>query len=84
MIFQDPYASLNPRHNILDIVGEPLFVIQQMTDREERHGARAGTAAVGWITTRIYAALSPCLQRGPKTAHRHCPRSGPKSTSNRG
>jgi peptide/nickel transport system ATP-binding protein len=36
MIFQDPYASLNPRHNILDIVGEPLFVIQQMTDREER------------------------------------------------
>ena len=36
MIFQDPYASLNPRHNILDIVGEPLFVIQQMTNRAER------------------------------------------------
>lgn len=36
MIFQDPYASLNPRHNIFDIVGEPLFVIQQMTNRAER------------------------------------------------
>ena len=24
MIFQDPYASLNPRWNVLDIVGEPL------------------------------------------------------------
>ena len=37
MIFQDPYSSLNPRHNIFDIVGEPLYVIQQMTNREERH-----------------------------------------------
>jgi peptide/nickel transport system ATP-binding protein len=36
LIFQDPYASLNPRHNIFDIVGEPLFVIQQMTNRAER------------------------------------------------
>ena len=24
MLFQDPYASLNPRRNMLDIAGEPL------------------------------------------------------------
>ena len=36
LIFQDPYASLNPRYNIFDIVGEPLYVIQQMTNRAER------------------------------------------------
>ena len=36
MIFQDPYASLNPRMNLLDIVGEPLLVIDKMTDRTKR------------------------------------------------
>ena len=36
MIFQDPYGSLNPRMNLLDIVGEPLLVIDRMTDREQR------------------------------------------------
>jgi peptide/nickel transport system ATP-binding protein len=36
MIFQDPYGSLNPRMNLLDIVGEPLLVIDRMTDRAQR------------------------------------------------
>src|ERR671919_2809506 len=36
MIFQDPYASLNPRMNLLDIGGEPLLVIDRMTDRAKR------------------------------------------------
>src|ERR1043165_216774 len=35
VIFQDPYASLNPRLNILSIVGEPL-VIHGVGDKNER------------------------------------------------
>ncbi|HMO48275.1 MAG TPA: ATP-binding cassette domain-containing protein [Rubrivivax sp.] len=36
MIFQDPYASLNPRWKVLDIVGEPL----------REHGLSRGDAAL--------------------------------------
>jgi len=34
MIFQDPYASLNPRMTVADIVGEPLMVHNVATGRE--------------------------------------------------
>ncbi len=38
MIFQDPYASLNPRMNLFDIVGEPLLVngVKNRQERTER------------------------------------------------
>jgi peptide/nickel transport system ATP-binding protein len=33
-IFQDPYSSLNPRMNVLDIVGEPLRVNEGLKGRD--------------------------------------------------
>jgi peptide/nickel transport system ATP-binding protein len=36
MIYQDPYQSLNPRDQILDIVTEPLVVNQLIRTEEER------------------------------------------------
>ena len=38
MIFQDPFSSLNPRMNLLDIVGEPLLAygVKSMSERADR------------------------------------------------
>src|SRR5690606_25790395 len=36
MIFQDPYASLNPRMSVRDIIDEPM-VIHKLGNKSERH-----------------------------------------------
>ncbi len=54
MIFQDPYASLNPRWKVLDIVGEPL----------REHGLVAGAEAlrqrVGELLLQVGLAAADC------------------------
>ena len=35
MIFQDPYASLNPRWRVRDIVAEPIIVLNLLSDKDQ-------------------------------------------------
>jgi oligopeptide/dipeptide ABC transporter ATP-binding protein len=46
IIFQDPYASLNPRMKIGDIVAEPLVIHQQGSKNERRE-------RVAWLLRRV-------------------------------
>src|SRR6266849_7099125 len=43
MIFQDPFASLNPKMRVGEIVGEPLAIHEPSLMRTERHMRVAGT-----------------------------------------
>jgi peptide/nickel transport system ATP-binding protein len=47
MIFQDPYASLNPRWRVSDIVAEPIRTFRLTTQRTEVH------ARVGALLTQV-------------------------------
>ena len=55
MIFQDPYASLNPRMKVRDIVGEPFRFhnpgasVAEVADRAEQLLARVGLAGAGML-----------------------------------
>lgn len=39
LIFQDPYASLNPRMTVFDTLAEPLLVHGMMKDKKDLHNA---------------------------------------------
>jgi oligopeptide transport system ATP-binding protein len=47
MVFQDPYASLNPRMNVETIIAEPLEIHRVGSARERRERARELLATVG-------------------------------------
>jgi peptide/nickel transport system ATP-binding protein/oligopeptide transport system ATP-binding protein len=47
MVFQDPYASLNPKMPVNDIVGEPLQIHESMTRQERQRRVAALLDDVG-------------------------------------
>ena len=47
MVFQNPYASLNPRKRVGTILEEPLIIHTQLTPAERSESARAMMARVG-------------------------------------
>ena len=60
MIFQDPYASLNPRWKVLDIVAEPLREHELVQESKAQRGAEALRAKVGELLLSVGLAEADC------------------------
>ena len=58
IVFQDPYASLNPRMTVGDIVGEPLLV-HEIGTRASRHESASATCSTSSASTPGYANRYP-------------------------
>ena len=69
MIFQDPYASLDPRMTVFDIISEPLRYNTRMSSKEIEKAVDRTAEQVGLNRA--------CLFRRPAPEDRHCPLSHP-------
>ena len=76
LVFQDPYASLNPRMNVLELVAEPLVVHGLVKDAAARPRRGSGSARALWAPGGHRRPLPARLQRRPTAADRHRPRAG--------
>lgn len=47
MVFQDPFASLNPRMKVADIIGEPIWLENKLSNKQRRERVLELMAQVG-------------------------------------
>ena len=76
MIFQDPFASLNPRKRVGQIIGDPLELHGLASGAELKRRVQELLERVG-PAGRALQPLSARVLRRPAPAHRHRPRAGP-------
>ena len=76
LIFQDPFASLNPRKTLKQIVGEPFIVNNVMRGAElDKRVAELLEGGSG-SRAEFSVALSSCVQWGTTAADRYCTGAG--------
>jgi oligopeptide transport system ATP-binding protein len=61
MIFQDPYASLNPRMTVEQIIGEPLIVHNVMSGKDIRDRVKELLSLVGLSGSLVASASASAL-----------------------
>ena len=83
MIFQDPYASLNPRKRVAQIVGDP-FRIHRAGSSDEIRRAGAGAARGRRPLGPSHQSLSARVLRRATAADRRRARAGAESAADRG